>query len=171
MFDQSPHWGLGTAFPSVLRPLLICAKLGRWVCQGLPSPRPEQVHVGAGGIQEGEVAAIGSYLCLSCILVPLCLIPPPVPPFPLPTPLPPSLKPSLCLGVKPARPLSCPFPLCDLPPLPSAARAGGKEPWRVRGGEPGRKSSWLGREGGQLAENQMEGAIEARSWSDTGGGI
>lgn len=31
MFDQSPHWGLGTAFPSVLRPLLIRAKLGRWV--------------------------------------------------------------------------------------------------------------------------------------------
>lgn len=66
-------------------------------------------------------------------------------------------------SLKPARPLSCPFPLCDLPPPPSAARAGGKEPWRVRGGEPGRKSSWLGREGGQLEKNQMEGATGARS--------
>lgn len=51
-----------------------------------------------------------------------------------------------CVCVRPAPPISCPFPVCDLPPLPSAARAEGKEMWRGRGGEPGGTSSWLGRE-------------------------
>lgn len=149
MFDQSPHWDLGTAFPSVLRPLLICAKLGRWACQGLPVPGQSRCMWEQVGYRRGEVAAIGSYLCLSHVLVPLCLIPPPVPPFPSPTPLPPSWKPSLCLRVKPARPLSCPFPFCD--------QGWGRGAGEGEGREPGRKSSWPGREGGQLAESRMDG--------------
>lgn len=56
MFDQSLHWGLRTAFHSVHRPLLICAKLGKWVygvnpkmCQGFLSPGSGHVNVGASG--------------------------------------------------------------------------------------------------------------------------
>lgn len=144
MFDQSPHWGLRTAFPSVLRPLFICAKLGRWGCQGFPSPGPEQVNVGIGGIQgRGRWQLLGSYLCLSSTP---CLNPPSVPQFPFPTSLSPSLKPPLCLSVKPASPLSCPLPFFDLPLFPQLPRLKERRGGGWRGGEQERKSSWLGRE-------------------------
>lgn len=143
MFDQSPHRGLRTAFPSVFRPLLICAKLGGWVCQGFPSPGPQQVNVGAGGIQERGGGRYRGSTCISFILTMshpfLCAS---VSLFHMSLPL----KPSLSLSVRPASPLSSPFPFFDLPLLPSAAKAEENEGWRVGGGEQGRKASWLGRE-------------------------
>lgn len=64
MFDQSLHWGLKTAFPSVLRPLLIRAKLSRWVCR-VKTPKMCQSWASAGkrggrwATGEREVAAKG----------------------------------------------------------------------------------------------------------------
>lgn len=40
MLDQSPHWGLRTAFPSILRPLLIRAKLGQVGLRGVGGKDP-----------------------------------------------------------------------------------------------------------------------------------
>lgn len=160
MFDQSPHWGLKTAFPSVLRPLLICAKLGRWVCQGFPRPGPEQINVGAGGIQGKGRWRLRGPTCASSILTmshpSLCAsvsfshIP-----FFLSEAIPVSVSNQLLPSAAPSLSLTCPlFP--QLPGLKERKGGGGEE-------SKGENLHGWGENEVSYPEKQMEGAMGDRS--------
>lgn len=135
MFDQSPYWGLRTAFPSVLRPLFISAKLGRWVYR-VKTPKTCQSWARAGkcggrwATGEREVAAKG--------VLPMCLFylhhvsSLPLPQFPYPPFLSPSLKPSHVsvsdqLLPSTACSLCLTYPLFPQPPKLKERRGGREE--------------------------------------------
>lgn len=139
MFDQSPPWGLGTAFPSNPQTIAPPCQTGLGGFEGRGRPpkcakdppvlgqdRQMWGRVGSGGRKRQRKGSRLSLLPSLCLLPPLCLrVSPPISVF--------LLEAALCQrhGTSSRQP---PIPFFDEAPLPSAARAEGKEPWKEGAG-------------------------------------